>query len=67
MAPDQIEVTNADISKLAQDDERFRYLMQLNAAMRTIDELTAQVAELTEQIAMQLPDRYGADRENCPD
>ena len=67
MEPVNIEVTNEDISKLAQDDERFRCLIQLTAATRTIDELTAKVAELTEQIAMQLPDRYGADRENCPD
>jgi len=49
MTPNQIEVTNGDISKLAEVDERFRYLMQLTAAMRTIEELTARVAELTEQ------------------
>ena len=46
LEPVNIEVTNEDISKLAQDDERFRYLMQLTAALRTIDELTAQIAEL---------------------
>ena len=42
----QIEVMNEDIAKVAEDDERFRYLMQLTAAMRTIEELTAQIAEL---------------------
>jgi sulfur transfer protein SufE len=44
--PIQIEVMNEDIAKVAEGDERFRYLMQLTAAMRTIDELTAQIAEL---------------------
>lgn len=46
MAPINIEVTNEDISKLVEEDERFRYLMQLTAAMRIIEELTARVAEL---------------------
>ena len=46
VTPIQIEVMNEDVAKVAQDDERFRYLMQLTAALRTIDELTAQIAEL---------------------
>jgi hypothetical protein len=50
MKSDQIEVTNGDISKLAEVDERFRYLMQLNAAMRIIDERDLQIVELIAEI-----------------
>jgi hypothetical protein len=49
MTPNQIEVTNGDISKLAEVDERFRYLMQLTAATRMIEELTARVEELEKE------------------